>query len=288
MTGLISETFHFLDVSNGPQFAVVTNPTTSLTGTGVLLCSGGWFSGSWNFNRVFVNLARSLASQGHKVVRFDWCGTGESPGGLTRFDLTKPAVEDVLGAVSLLEGSKRIVCAGLCFGATSLLAASEEIANLEALVLIAAMVPGGRRDKTQQIRPAIAFRAALRPSVVKGWFNPYTRRLYLKWLRARRRALYRRIRGKSVKASEPTTMAIQLRKLQERGVSVWFLYGEEDPNLREFSGEPLATASAHAHIEVVSFDVGSSDTLGAQEEIRRVTARAVANLVASERAANPA
>jgi len=271
MSDVFRETFHFLEMPDGPRFAVITHPNAPPTGTGIVLCSGGWFSGSWNFNRMYVRLARSLAARGHMVVRFDWYGSGESPGYLVRFHLEEPSAEDVIRVASLLDKCERIVGAGVCFGATSLLSAAQRIDHLEAVVLIAAMVPGRRRDTARQITPRAVFRSALRPSVVKGWFDPYRRRLYLKWFRTRRRALYRRIRRKTDQIRDGS-LAIQIQGLVSRGISMYFLYGESDANLPAFSVEPLAsiTASEHVRVEVVPFDVGSSNKLEAQEETCRV------------------
>lgn len=266
------ESLHFLDQSNGPRFAIVTHPTDAPTGTGVLLCNGGWYPGSWNFNRMYVKLARSLAADGHRVVRFDWYGSGESPGYLDRYRLSKPFVEDVVAAAALLEGSQNIVGAGICFGAASLLSAADRIDHLRGLVLISASVPGsGPRARATQLTVGKAARSAIRPSVAIGWFDPYARRLYLKWLRLRWRALSKRLRHTQM-ISDQGTMAMQIQGLTKRGKLVWFLYGEGDAGLPAFSIEPLASASRSdtVRIEVVPFDVEGSGTIGAQEATSRV------------------
>lgn len=277
MTSSPKDTLQFLDMTDGPRFAVITQPRAPVSDTGVLLCNGGWVSGSWYFNRLYVKLARSLAGRGHPVVRFDWYGTGESPGFLLRFNLDDSFVEDVLGAASLLKESRRIVGIGYCFGAVSLLAAADRLEHLAGLVLISPPVAGrGPRARATQLKTRTAVRASLRPSVVRGWFDPYTRRLYWKWLRARARALLRRPR-RAVPEPPGDTMATRLHELALRGISVLLVYGEGDSNLEAFSREPLASIveSENVRVEVVPGDVEGSGTLEIQETIARLAGEAV-------------
>jgi pimeloyl-ACP methyl ester carboxylesterase len=277
MTSSTAETLHFLDSADGPRFAVRTEPAEPISDTGVLLCNGGWVSGSWYFNRLYVKLARSLADRGHPVVRFDWYGTGESPGFLLRFNLEDPFVEDVVGAASLLKGCRRTVGIGYCFGAVSLLAAAERLEHLAGLVLISPSLAGRiQRARATQLKTRTALRASLRPSVVRGWFDPNMRRLYWKWLRGRGRALLPRLRHA---AEEPPvdTMAMRLNELALRGVSVVLVYGEGDSNLQAFSREPLSSIVEleNVRFEVVPGDVEGSATLEIQETISQIMSAAV-------------
>ena len=277
MTSLPKDTLQFRDTPDGPRFAVRTEPSTPVSDTGVLLCNGGWVSGSWYFNRLYVKLARSLAGRGHPVVRFDWFGTGESPGFLLRFNLEDPFVEDVVGAASLLTGCRRIVGIGYCFGAVSLLASADRLEHLTGLVLISPPLAGPvHRARATQLKARTAVRASLRPSVVRGWFDPYTRRLYWKWLRGRARALRRRPR-RAVTEPLGDTMATRLHELALRGISVLLVYGEGDSNLQALSREPLSSIveSENIRIEVVPGDVEGSGTLEIQETISRIMSAAV-------------
>lgn len=283
MTRAFSESFHFLDLADGPRFAIVTHPSSQSTGTGVLLCNGGWFAGNWNFNRMYVTLARALAEKGHTVVRFDWYGSGESPGYVDRFQLSKPSGEDVLSAAALLEGSDRIIGAGVCFGAASLISAADRIKGLEGVVLVGAVVHGGvPRTPVRQISAGSLLGSALRPEIARGWFDPYTRRLYLKWFRVRLRGALRRLspRVRIVNQPlDPQPIVTQLRDLAQTGIRIQFLYGEGDSSLSAFSRPPVAELSAfeNVRVKVVPFDVASSSSLGAQQE----TSRAIAEIVES-------
>ena len=281
MTPAFSETLHFLDQLNGPRFAVVTHPVSAPTGTGVLLCNGGWFAGNWNFNRMYVTLARYLAEQGHTVVRFDWYGTGESPGFVSRFKLSEPYCEDVLGAAALLAGSDRIVGAGVCFGAASLLCAANKLDRLEGIVLVGAVVPGSSlRTPVRQIGAGRALRSILQPATFGGWSDPYTRRLFFKWFRVRLRAFLQRVGRHDRRArvsSDQHPMVVQIETLAKIGTRIQFLYGKDDSNLAAFSRPPLLSLTdfENVRVEVVPFDVASSSSLAAQEE----TSRAIAGMV---------
>lgn len=277
MTSSPEETLHFRDLPDGPRFAVIAQPRAPVSDTGVLLCNGGWVSGSWYFNRLYVKLARSLAGRGHPVVRFDWYGTGESPGFLLRFNLEDPFVDDVLGAASLVAGCRKVVGIGYCFGAVSLLAAADRLEHLTGLVLISPPVAGRvQRARATQLKARTAVRASLRPAVVRGWFDPYTRRLYWKWLRGRSRALLRRPR-RAVAGLSGDTMATRLHELALSGISIVLVYGKGDSNLRAFSQEPLSSIveSENVRIEVVPGDVEGSGTLEIQETISRIMFDAV-------------
>ncbi len=280
----LSETFLFLELEDAPRFAVVTHPTAPESGIGVLLCNGGWISGSWYFNRFYVKLARSLASAGHLVVRFDWFGSGESPGFLRSFRLDEPFIEDVVAAATQLGSCRAIVGVGYCFGATSLLAAANRIERLAGAVLVSAVVPGsGPRARATKATVRTLMRSAVRLSVIKGWFNPNARRLYLKWFRVRIRAFFQRFRQPAPNVESRVSMAKRLESLTDRGALVKLIYGENDSNLRTLSLEPFATLaeSGKLLIEVLPGDVEGSGSLEIQESISRAIEDAVAAVTRS-------
>ena len=277
MTMEFNETLHFLESSDGPRFAIVTHPSGPRSSTGVVLCNGGWPSGSWYFNRLLVKLARSLASKGHTVVRFDWYGSGESPGFLERFDLAEPLARDVVRAATLLDRSQRVVGVGVCFGAVSLLAAAHSIEKLDALVLVSALVPGsGPKARASKATGAVVARVALRPSVMKGWFDPTTRQLYLKWIRKRWNAVARRGIGSSPDAGREA-LANKILEITSEGIRLCFIYGSGELSLREFASEPLASAAETdaVSVAVVEGDVGASSPPNVQAAIVAIIADVV-------------
>ncbi len=100
-------------------FGVLTSPPGPESGLGVLLLAGGVYVLSTNRNRVFVRLARELAGLGHQVLRIDFRGVGESTGTISSYDLADPNVEDVRGAMDVLQAASvsGVIVVGSCFGA---------------------------------------------------------------------------------------------------------------------------------------------------------------------------
>jgi alpha/beta superfamily hydrolase len=90
-------------------------------------------------DRLYVDLARSLAIQGYKVLRFDLAGLGDSEAMTGTHSLEESAVQDILSAVNFLastRGVTRFVLAGLCSGANySLLASFREPRVVGALLI---------------------------------------------------------------------------------------------------------------------------------------------------------
>ncbi len=71
-------------------------------------------------NRLYVDLARSLAAQGYPVLRFDLSGLGDSDASNGGSSLAKAAVTDVKAAFDFLEatrGANSFIVCGLCSGA---------------------------------------------------------------------------------------------------------------------------------------------------------------------------
>jgi exosortase A-associated hydrolase 1 len=87
--------------------------------TGVVIVVGGaqYRAGS---HRQFVQLARHLAAHGHPVLRFDFPGMGDSPGGGIDFEQTTSHIQAAIGAFqTACPGVQRVVLWGLCDGASA-------------------------------------------------------------------------------------------------------------------------------------------------------------------------
>ncbi len=71
-------------------------------------------------NRLYVDLARRLAAQGHPVLRFDMSGVGDSElqeGGLLYIERSQQDVIEAMDALTAMAGSERFILIGLCTGA---------------------------------------------------------------------------------------------------------------------------------------------------------------------------
>ncbi|MGK5627801.1 alpha/beta hydrolase [Streptomyces sp. URMC 123] len=139
----------YLDADGERLFAVVTEPVGEPSGTGVLLLSGGVYVLSTNRNRMFVTLARRLAGRGHRVLRLDYRGVGESTGVISDYALDSPNPADVSAAVACLTeaGSRRIAAVGSCFGARAALHTLAGHPALESLVLLSPPVGDAGRGE---------------------------------------------------------------------------------------------------------------------------------------------
>lgn len=133
------ETPCYLQVGDDVIFGVSTSPVAEPTGVGVLLLASGMYVLSSGKNRMFVRMARLLAGQGHRVLRVDYRGVGESTGIIDGYPLDEPNVPDVRAAVDCLvaAGAERVVLVGMCFGARAALHAAARHPALAAMVLLA-------------------------------------------------------------------------------------------------------------------------------------------------------
>lgn len=133
------EHFVYIPVGADHVFGVVTEPVGEPAGLDVLLLSGGMYTLSTNRNRMFVNLARDLAGRGHRVLRFDYCGVGDSTGVTGPYALGDPNSPDALGAMECLAtgGRNGLAVVGCCYGARAAMHALADDPRLRSMVLMA-------------------------------------------------------------------------------------------------------------------------------------------------------
>jgi dienelactone hydrolase len=133
------EHFVYIPVGGDHVFGVLTEPVCKPSGLGVLLLSGGMYNLSTARNRMFVDLARDLAGYGHRALRIDYRGVGESTGVIGSWALDDPNPADVAGAIECLAAGRRtdLVVVGSCFGARAAMHTLAEDARLRSMVLLA-------------------------------------------------------------------------------------------------------------------------------------------------------
>lgn len=105
-------------------------------------------------DRLYVDLARSLAVQGYRVLRFDLSGLGDSEAMTGTLSLEESAVSDILTAVNYLaatRGATRFVLSGLCSGANYSLLASFRDARVVGTLLIDPTVARTKRSMAVHI-----------------------------------------------------------------------------------------------------------------------------------------
>lgn len=283
----------YVEGGDGPLLAILTpaeNPVAD-----VVMCAGGWHGGSVNANRMVVQFARRVAAAGRTVVRFDWHGAGESPGHIRFFRLDDPGSGDVLGAAKLLpDAGLPTALVGICIGTRAALAAAPSLPTLDRIALVSFPLPAARAKtkRAERIGAATALREGIRPSAIRGWFQPATRRVYVKFLRLKWQALTRRLkptgaaapneearRRATASAHDLETLVAQIAELVDRGIDVLFLFGDQDASYEQFLaaqdgplGELLERGAANITVEVVPGDLTGYSSLVSQTAfIERVT-----------------
>ena len=103
-----------------PMLGVLHHPSLGVapSGTGVVIVNGGaqYRAGA---HRLFVQLARHLAAQGHAVLRFDFPGQGDSPGNPIGFEESAAHIGTAIDHLHALQPSPtRMALMGLCDGAS--------------------------------------------------------------------------------------------------------------------------------------------------------------------------
>jgi exosortase A-associated hydrolase 1 len=110
----------WMDPGGAPMLGILSRPAadTRASGTAVVIVVGGaqYRVGS---HRQFLRLARTLARQGHTVLRFDLPGMGDSPGEPVPFDHATPHIAAAVDTVAACDGVQRVVLWGLCDGASA-------------------------------------------------------------------------------------------------------------------------------------------------------------------------
>lgn len=103
--------------------------------TGVLMVNGG-VQTRVGPHRIFVDLARGWAADGHPVLRFDRRGIGDSGGRDPGFLGSMPDVEAAVAALLCGAGVDRYIGFGLCDGATALALACAGDPRCAGLILL--------------------------------------------------------------------------------------------------------------------------------------------------------
>lgn len=102
-----------------PMLGVLHIPDERCSGTGVVIVNGGaqYRAGA---HRLFVHLARHLATSGHAVLRFDLPGQGDSPGEPTSFENTAAHLEAAIDCLhQKVPQLGQTALLGLCDGASA-------------------------------------------------------------------------------------------------------------------------------------------------------------------------
>lgn len=229
----------------GPEtlFGIVTRPTVPNNGTAVVVLAGAGQPAAASRTAFTTRLCRALAAQGYSAMRFDYHGVGESTGG-GRFRLDRPYVDDLLGAVSWIEGQgiSSFVLVGLCYGAVTALASAGAVKDLGGMVLLSVPVRAFNWRKVEEATDERGVREwvgrALRLRVARELLDRDRRRTYARMLRAKLEALSGRRRPERRRSVDRTWVnprfLDQVNSLVDRHVPTLFVYGEDDEYYEDF------------------------------------------------------
>ena len=138
----------FLSSPGGDLAAVWSLPAGTPAPIGVVLLSAGGHVVHSQSNRWGYRLARSLASEGFPVLRFDYAGTGDSAGEADNFALDDPSTADVRSAVAAMsQGVDRVLLIGHCYGARGAFELATENPAVAGIYAIAPPVRDGARGE---------------------------------------------------------------------------------------------------------------------------------------------
>lgn len=300
------ETPFFFRASGADVFGIVTAPTGDANGAAAVVLSGGAFIGATNRNRVSVRIARRAAALGYTGVRIDYHGVGESSGTIDDYELDRPFVDDLLGAVRFLEdqGIRDFALVGsTCFGSRTALAAAEHIPGLRGLLLFATPIRDFVFTRDPDATPASHYlKLAFTPRAIRGLFTAKSRRQYAQIARTKVRTGTRRLLhtgAPAAAAAQPAAEAVSpgflkpLEKLAKRGTPVLLAYGLEDDFYREFAakrGGPvlsrvLEAPGSRIDVRTLPGTIHALPRLRAQEAVIAVTEEWLAALNAVPAAA---
>jgi dienelactone hydrolase len=212
--------------------------------------------------RLWVQLARRWASQGHVVLRFDITGIGDSPVRPGQRDLTTygpMAIDDVKEAVSFLRsrsGARSVTALGLCSGSYHIYMAAVLGARIDQLIPINQPVfqwEEGMSPDEADLHAAVVAHTARQAQATKDprkWLGILTGEIPLQRVLdfAKRRLML--VAQQQWQALErrtglklPSQLALRLRKLARRGVQVHLIYGPDEMGYQTLMAEAAQEVS---------------------------------------------
>jgi alpha/beta superfamily hydrolase len=235
------ETPGFFPVGGEELFGILTHPIDEPAGVAAVLLSGGAWTPSPGRNRIWVRLARELATRKLHSVRLDYHGVGESTGAIRTYVLDEPFVDDVRGACTWAEsyGVSEFLLLGSCFGARAALGAAVEMEAVRGVALFPLpMRDHAMGDKMSSLPTSVLARKAASPHVLVGLFDAKRRRSYRRVLaKKRQRAAFLRRHPETDLAPfhwvSPLVVR-QLTTLVDRRVPVLLVFGDDDNFYEDF------------------------------------------------------
>jgi len=242
--GMLQEEALFFG-AKAPIFGILTQPANGqvLQDKAILFVNEGAHHGVGP-QRLWVQLARRWASQGHMVLRFDITGIGDSPVRQGQPDLTTygpMAVDDVRVAVDFLRlksGARTLTALGLCSGSYHIYMAAVLGVRIDQLIPINQPVfqwEEGMSPDESDLHAAVVAHTERQAQATKDprkWLGILTGEIPLQrvWDFGKRRLMLAAERKWQALETRtglklPSQLTLRLRKLARRGVKVHLIYG---------------------------------------------------------------
>jgi len=270
------ETPCFFPAVSETLFGVLTTPLGRARDVAVVMATGGGYLTSTHRNRLHVRLARRLAAIGYHCLRFDYHGTGDSPGTIDSFMSEQPLVDDLRGAAQWLgsaRGLDRHVLVGSSLASRVVLAAAPGISGLVGFVLLAPvlrdtshtvgwMAPGSSR--LEVVEEVVAEGVVLQET--EGPAGPHT----VPWAEGQSGRL--QVFEQPAAADEPIGAATSERFqwLIRNEIPALVVFGNDDPALDQFRGSDLAAMVENApgiEVRVVAGQLRQFASLAVQDQV---------------------
>jgi pimeloyl-ACP methyl ester carboxylesterase len=232
-----AEQAFFTSVGADQLFGVLTRPTVSPNGAGMVILAGGRYEQTSGRNRMARRLAHALAAEGFHVVRFDYHGVGDSTGVHQEFVLHEPYTDDLAAATAELRraGVSRVAFLGDCFGARTALAGAATRDDVAAVLLVSLpwrdLARSNRKAHIQssQLSAADYAKRGLSWRTLRRLSDPAARQAYARLAVAKVRHTARRVGDRLTGLDVPPWVSRrvirQLSALRRRGTPVLLLYG---------------------------------------------------------------
>lgn len=224
-------------------FGIISEPVTTPPHKTAVVLMSGTYGGTTTLgrNRIWLRMARSLASRGYRVLRFDYAGLGDSVGEAVCYELEKPAVAELKAGFDLMteRGAEDFIVVGTCYGSRSALVGSAGDNRVRGVHLLVPPIgsgtkgTGGAEHLAEYVGSASLVKKAFSRRVLKRLWNSQRAR------DAARRVVSLKTRSILGTEGDEDETAITtreaaddfrrpLRQLLEAEVPVHMLFGTED------------------------------------------------------------
>lgn len=217
-------------------------------------------------NRLYVNIARQLATAGYPVLRFDLSGIGDSRARCDDLSFEEGAVHETSAAMAVLgaqSGSTGFILCGICSGADiSFLTARDNAAVRGAVLINGRALHGVTDDAGDAIESAItATDGSARYLLKSALFNPSSwRKLfsgrvnYLELLRIVGRRFLRPLASPGRAPDTAPELRAAFHAVLNRGTRLLLVYSEGDPApdyMKLMFGKEMRRIAAHPNFAEV-------------------------------------